>query len=60
MTGKDLLKRDVKRDVGAELLESVKQMKLNEVRVAYSSAIAARQNVGGGVSLLARESNSVS
>ena len=46
MTEKELLKRDAKRDIGAELLESVKQLKRNEVRVVYSSAIAARQKVG--------------
>lgn len=39
---KDLLKRDAKRDIGAELLESVKQMKRGEGRVVYSPVIAAR------------------
>ena len=46
MSEKELLKRDAKRDIGAELLESVKQMKRGETSVVYSSAIAARQKVG--------------
>lgn len=38
MTEKDLLARDAKRDIGAELLASVKQMKRGEGRVVYVPA----------------------
>jgi len=44
-TEKELLKRDAKRDIGAELLESVRQMKRGEGRVAYSPVIEARSKV---------------
>jgi putative transcriptional regulator len=46
MTEKELLERDAKRDIGAELLESVKQMKRGEGRVVYSPVIAARAASG--------------
>ena len=46
ITEKELFKCDAKRDIGAELFESVTQMKRGEVRVVYSSAIAVRQKVG--------------
>ncbi len=46
LTEKELLKRDANRDIGAELLESVEQMKRGETRVVYSPAIAARQQMG--------------
>lgn len=46
MSEKELLERDAKRDIGAELLESVQQMKRGEARVVYSPVIAARTKAG--------------
>lgn len=46
LTDKQLLSRDAKRDIGAELLASVKQMKRGEARVAYVPAKAAREATG--------------
>ena len=43
---KDLLARDAGRDIGAELLESVRQMRRGETRVAYAPAKAAREMTG--------------
>jgi len=34
------------RDLGAELLQSIQEMKANQGRVIYSEAIAARQQTG--------------
>jgi len=38
--------RNAKRDIGAELLASVRQMKRDELRVVYAPAKAARENTG--------------
>ena len=46
MTEEELQARDAKRDIGAELLASVQQMKRGEVNVAYSPAVEARAKVG--------------
>ncbi|MCB0325398.1 MAG: helix-turn-helix domain-containing protein [Bdellovibrionales bacterium] len=50
MTEKELLERDAKRDIGAELLQSVREMKAgkrNRVhQIEISSVIEARQKVG--------------
>lgn len=46
LSEKALLKRDANRDIGAELLESVKQMQRGDTRVVFSPAIAARQKAG--------------
>lgn len=46
MTKEELQARDAKRDIGAELLESVQQMKRGEVSTVYSPAIEARTKVG--------------
>ena len=46
MTEKQLRSRDAKRDLGAELLESVRQMKRGEGRVLYSPVISARAKAG--------------
>ena len=46
MNEKELLARDAKRDIGAELLESVRQVKQGQVRVAYAPARAAREMTG--------------
>ncbi len=35
LTEKELLVRDAKRDIGAELLQSVREMKAGEGKVAY-------------------------
>lgn len=50
MTEKELLKRDAKRDIGAELLQSVKQMKAGKVgainKVDIPEVIEARNKIG--------------
>jgi len=46
MSEKKLLARDAKRDIGAELLESVRQMKRGEGRAVYVPAKAAREKTG--------------
>ena len=50
MKEEQLIERDSKRDLGAELLESVRQMKAGQVgavhRVKVSTVIEARQKVG--------------
>lgn len=46
MTERQLRARDAKRDLGAELLESVHQMKRGEGRVVYSPVIRARAKAG--------------
>lgn len=46
MTEKQLRSRDAKRDLGAELLESVRQMKRGEGSVVYSPVISARAKAG--------------
>ncbi|MDP1698772.1 MAG: helix-turn-helix domain-containing protein [Xanthomonadaceae bacterium] len=45
-TEQELLKRDAKRDIGAELLESVRQMQRDEGRVVYSPVVEARTKAG--------------
>ncbi|MCL2635960.1 MAG: helix-turn-helix domain-containing protein [Betaproteobacteria bacterium] len=45
-TEKELLERDAKRDIGAELLEAARQMKAGKGRVAYPSVAAARAASG--------------
>ncbi|PIQ38049.1 MAG: XRE family transcriptional regulator [Gammaproteobacteria bacterium HGW-Gammaproteobacteria-4] len=45
-TEQELLKRDAKRDIGAELLESVQQMQRGEGRVVYSPVVEARTKAG--------------
>lgn len=50
MTEKELLKRDAKRDLGAELLESVRQMKAGRTgkthKVAIPPVVSARMKSG--------------
>ena len=46
MTEKQLLARDAKRDIGTELLESVRQMKRGAGRVVYSPVVEARTKSG--------------
>lgn len=46
MTEKQLRARDANRDLGAELLESVRQMKRGDGRVVYSPVIHARAKAG--------------
>lgn len=46
MTEKQLRARDAKRDLGAELLESVRQMKRGAARAVYSPVVQARANAG--------------
>jgi putative transcriptional regulator len=45
-TEKELLARDAKRDIGAELLESVRQIKAGQGRVVYPPMAAARAASG--------------
>lgn len=45
-TEQELLKRDAKRDIGTELLESVRQMQRGEGRVVYSPVVEARTKAG--------------
>jgi putative transcriptional regulator len=46
MCDKALLARDAKRDIGAELLESVRQMKRGETTIVHVPAKAAREKTG--------------
>ena len=46
MTEKELRKRDAQRDLGAELLESVRQMVAGKGRVVMSPVISARKKSG--------------
>jgi putative transcriptional regulator len=46
MTQKELRKRDAQRDLGAELLESVRQMVAGKGRVVMSPVISARKKSG--------------
>jgi putative transcriptional regulator len=50
MTEKDLLERDAERDIGAELLQSVREMKAGKRgrvhRIAVSPVLEARHKVG--------------
>jgi putative transcriptional regulator len=46
LSEKDLLERDAKRDIGAELLQSVQQMMRGESNVVLSSVTVAREKSG--------------
>lgn len=46
MTERELRERDARRDLGAELLESVRQMRRGEGRMVYSPVIEARTKAG--------------
>ncbi len=46
MTEKELRKRDAQRDLGAELLESVRQMVAGKGRVVMSPVISTRKKSG--------------
>ena len=46
MTEAELKKRDAQRDLGAELLESVRQMTAKKGRIVMSSVISARKKSG--------------
>ena len=46
MTEKELRKRDAQRDLGAELLQSVRQMVAGKGRVVMSPVISARKKSG--------------
>jgi putative transcriptional regulator len=43
---KELARFEADRDLGAELLQSVREMKAGKVHVAYSPAIEAREKTG--------------
>ena len=46
LTGKQLLAYEVTRDLAADLLESVRQMKAGKMQVVLSPAIEARERTG--------------
>ena len=46
MSEKELHKRDIKRDIGRELLQSVREMKVGKRGKAYSPVAHARHKVG--------------
>jgi len=46
LSPRELAQFEASRDLGAELLESILQMKAGQVRVAYSPAIEAREKTG--------------
>lgn len=46
LSEKALLARDAKRDIGAELLESVRQMKRDQLHVVHAPAKVARERTG--------------
>ena len=58
MTEKELQKRDAKRDLGAELLKSVRQMKAGRAgkihKVAISPVVSARMKSGLSQSVFAK------
>ncbi|HRH74649.1 MAG TPA: hypothetical protein PLM62_16275, partial [Zoogloea sp.] len=43
---KELARLEADRDLGAELLQSVREMKAGKLHVAYSPAIEAREKTG--------------
>ena len=46
MTDKELAAFEAERDIGAEIVQALKEAKGRRVRVTYSPVIAARQNSG--------------
>jgi len=46
LSPRELAQFEASRDLGAELLESIVQMKAGQVRVAHSPAIEAREKTG--------------
>lgn len=46
MTDTELIAFEAGRDIGAEIVQSLKEAKAGRVRVVYSPVIAARQNSG--------------
>jgi putative transcriptional regulator len=46
MTGKDREAFEAERDIGAEIVQSLREAKAGTTRVVYSPVIAARQNSG--------------
>lgn len=46
LSPKELARFEADRDLGAELLESIREMKAGRVHVAYSPAIEAREKTG--------------
>ena len=46
LTGTKLRAYEAKRDLAAELLESVRQMKVGKTQIVLSPAIAARERTG--------------
>jgi putative transcriptional regulator len=46
LTPKELAKLEASRDLGAELLQSIREMKAGKVRVVHSPAAEAREKTG--------------
>ncbi len=46
LTGKELVAFEAKRDLAAELLQSIREMKAGKTRVVHSPAAEARQKTG--------------
>lgn len=46
LSSKELAKYEASRDLGAELLQSIREMKAGKVRVGYSPATEAREKTG--------------
>ena len=46
LSPKELAKYEATRNLGAELLQSIREMKAGKVQVAYSPATEARQKTG--------------
>lgn len=46
LSAKELAKLEATRDLGAELLQSIREMKAGKVQVAYSPATEAREKTG--------------
>jgi putative transcriptional regulator len=46
LTTKELTQFEGSRNLGAELLQAIREMKTGQVRVAYSPAAKARQKIG--------------
>ena len=46
LSAKELARFEADRDLGAELLQSVREMKAGKLHVAYSPAIEAREKTG--------------
>lgn len=58
LSAKELAKFEASRDLGAELLQSIREMKAGKIRVAYSPATEAREKTGLSQSQFAAQRSS--